>query len=115
MPPDENDPRVQAALAELRERILRHYPAATFDVFLGAEGDLIWLRAIVDVDDLDEVTDIVLQRVVHVQVEEGIPVGVLGGWTDERLAEYYRQLAATRAATRDATTSRGAITGAGTT
>ncbi len=43
VPPDKNDPRIQAALAELRERILRHFPAATFDVHLSPDGDIVWL------------------------------------------------------------------------
>ncbi len=114
VPPDKNDPRIQAALAELRERILRHFPAATFDVHLSPDGDIVWLDAIVDVDDLDEVTDIVLEREVELQVEEGVPVGVMGRWPEERIAEYDRQLAATRAEASGAATARGAVAGEGT-
>ena len=77
IPPDEQDPRIQAALVELRERILQHYPATTFDAYVGAEGDMIWLHATADVDDTYEVECVVSDRVVDMQSEEGLPVGVI--------------------------------------
>lgn len=75
--PNENDPRIQAALAELRALILRHFPDTTFIVHRGEEPVVgIYLRPIVDVEDLDEVGELVTPRLVDMQVEEGLPIYV---------------------------------------
>lgn len=94
--PDENDPRIQAALKELRERILQSYPAVTFDTFVGAEGDMIWLEVTADVDDPYEVRSVVSDRIVDMQSEEGIPVSVTVLWPKQRYREYERQQASRR-------------------
>ena len=86
--PDIDDPRIQAALAELKGMILAKFPMAEFDVSRGPDLDAVWLEAIVDVDDLDEVTGVVFPRIVDMQVEEGLPVYVVGGWTPERFHRY---------------------------
>jgi len=86
--PNLDDPRIQAALEELQAMILAKFPAATFDAYLGPDSDGIWLAATVDVDDLDEVTDVVISRIVDMQVEEGLPVNVVGDWPPERLHAY---------------------------
>jgi hypothetical protein len=89
--PDLDDPRIQAALEELQAMILAKFPAATFDAYLGPDSDGIWLAATVDVDDLDEVTDVVFPRIVDMQVDEGLPVNVVGDWPPERLHAYIVQ------------------------
>lgn len=94
--PDENDPRIQAALKELRERILQSYPAVTFDTFVGAEGDMIWLEVTADVDDPYEVRSVVSDRIVDMQSEEGIPVSVTVLWPKQQYREYERQQASRR-------------------
>lgn len=112
--PDENDPRIQAALAELRERILQSYPAVTFDTFVGAEGDMIWLEVTADIDDPDEVRSVVSDRIVDMQSEEGLPVSVMVLWPAERYREYFRQQAVSPAEERGAPTAQGAAgSGAG--
>lgn len=94
LPADENDPRIQAALAELRELIARRYPDADFTIFHGEDPDSISLRVEIDVDDLDEVYDVVVDRLVDMQVEEGLPVEVVTVWPIHRVTEYLRQQAA---------------------
>lgn len=89
--PNLDDPRIQSALDELRSMILKRFPEATFEVGLHPDLDGIWLVAIADVDDLDEVTDVVISRVVDMQVDEGLPVYVVGGWPPERLRAYLRE------------------------
>lgn len=75
--PDERDPRIQAALAELRERILQRFPEATFTVSRGEDPEGIYLKPIVDVADVDEVADVFTDRLIDLQVEEGLPVYVV--------------------------------------
>ncbi len=72
--PTLHDPQVQTRLAELRATISRTYPAATFTVARGEDPEGIYLTATVDVDDLDDVTELVLDRLIEIQVEEGLPL-----------------------------------------
>ena len=90
VPPDEDDPRIQAALAELRDRIRQHYPDATFDTYLGAEGDMIWLRVTGDVEDPYDVRNVVGDRILDMQSEEGLPVSVIVLRIDDRVKEHDR-------------------------
>jgi uncharacterized protein (DUF433 family) len=69
-------PRAQAALDELRAMIAAHFPQATFATFKGYEPAGIYLRATVDVDDIDEVFAVVRDRLLDIQIEERIPVYV---------------------------------------
>jgi hypothetical protein len=62
-----------------------------FRVEKGADLDAIWLVAIADVDDLDEVTDAVFSRTGNVQVNEGLPEYVVGNWPPERIPEDLRR------------------------
>lgn len=91
--PDERDPRIQRALGELREIILRHNPAATFRVRLGEDPVGIYLIPTVDVEDLDHVADVFIDRLVDMPVEEGLPVDVFPDWPLERIREQQRRAA----------------------
>src|SRR5258708_28663491 len=72
------DERTQSAVQELEETIRRHYPTATFELSRAADNpEGIHLIATVDVDDPDEVGDLVIDRVVEMQVEEQIPLHVI--------------------------------------
>jgi hypothetical protein len=82
------DPRVQAALVELRRLISDRYPAATFDIFRGEDPDGVYLRATVDVDDTDEVIDVFIDRLVDLQVDGGLPVYVVMAVPPERVARH---------------------------
>ncbi len=89
--PDEHDPRIRAALAELRGLIAARYPDATFAVYRGEDPEGLRLAATVDVEDLDEVMDVFLARLVDLQVEEGLPVFVVLDWPIERVREQPRR------------------------
>jgi hypothetical protein len=71
------DPRIEAAVAEMQAMIMAHYPAATFDVAAGEDLEGIYVPATVDVDDTDEVFDVVVRRLLELQVEERIPIYVI--------------------------------------
>lgn len=88
---DALDPRVQAALDELRDTIQKHYPTARFAVSRGHdEPENVHLMTIVDLDDPDEVLDLVIDRVVNLQVEERIPVHVIPIRPVERVLQEMR-------------------------
>lgn len=95
------DPRTQGALDELRRVIEERYPGAQFDVAFGHdEPKNVHLMTAVDLDDPDEVLDLVIDRLVELQVEERIPVYVIPLRTPER------RLAALRAEQRPERTVR---------
>ena len=72
------DPLIQNALDELRRMILQHYPEATFQVSRAEDDpEIIHLTATVDVEDTDEVVDVVVGRMLALQVDEGVPVYVI--------------------------------------
>lgn len=91
-----DDPRIRSALDELRGMILKRFPDPTFEVGPHPDMDGIWLVAIADVDNLDDVTDIVFPRNVDMRVDEGPPVYIGGDWPPERVRENPRQQRAQR-------------------
>ena len=70
-------PRMQEAIAELHDLIASCYPEAMFTVSEGDDPEGIDLNATVDVEDMGEVVDVFLDRMVDFQVEEGLPVYVV--------------------------------------
>jgi hypothetical protein len=91
------DPRCDRAIAELQELIKTKYPGASFAVRAGIDDpEETWLSARVDVDDPDEVMDVVVDRMLELQLDEGIPVYVLPLRTLERAAALREQVAAER-------------------
>ena len=97
IPADENDPRIQAALEELRGMILDKFPGATFTVTYGDDPEGIYLNPTVDIEDLDEVTNVILSRMVDMQIDEGLPVYVVPEWPDHRIEAYWREQRARQA------------------
>jgi hypothetical protein len=85
------DPRMQAAVTELQELIQTHYPGTTFTVGEAEDPDGVYLRAIVDVDDTDEVTEVFIDRMIDLQVEDGLPIYVVPVRTLERVAALRQQ------------------------
>lgn len=84
------DPRMQFAIVDLQDLIRQHYPDVTFSV--GPIGDTpgIWITAMVDLEDPDEVVDLVIDRVVEMQESDGLPLHVLPHRTPERIAAMRR-------------------------
>ncbi len=68
------DSRRQQAVAELTGTIKQRYPTASFDVG-PAEDDpeVTHITAVVDLDDPDEMADLMMDRVLELQLEQGIP------------------------------------------
>lgn len=93
-------PRIEHAIAELKGLIDRQYPNATFAVRAGEDPEGVYLVATVDVEDMGEVVDVFLDRLVDFQVDEELPVYVLAVRPLERnLAILARQQEATASRT----------------
>ncbi len=80
------DPRVQAAIGELQDLIRSHFTSAIFEVGEASDPDGVYMRAIVDVDDTDDVTEVFIDRMIDIQVSEGLPIYVVPVRTPERIA-----------------------------
>ena len=80
-------PEMQGAIDELKAIILAHYPETAFRVTPSPEErDAVHLKAIVDVDDTDEVVDLVIDRMMEMQIDDGLPIYVVPVRTPERRA-----------------------------
>jgi uncharacterized protein (DUF433 family) len=84
-------PRVQAALDELRAMIAARYPEASFSAYTWYDTAGIYLEATIDVDDTDEVRDVFWDRLIDMQVEDGIPVYVSVRQPRERVWAQFRE------------------------
>ncbi len=69
-------PRMDEAVRELQGLISASFPDATFAVEEGSDPEGVYVVATVDVPDTDEVVAAVGDRLVAMQVDEGIPVYV---------------------------------------
>jgi hypothetical protein len=69
-------PRIKEALSELRSLITARFPQASFVVEEGFDPEGIYLVPTVDVVDTDDVISVVGDRLVALQVDEGLPVYV---------------------------------------
>jgi hypothetical protein len=80
------DSRTLCAIEELQRLILQHYPAATFEVQLGQDDpEAIHLVARVDLEDTDAVLDLVMDRMMEIQIEDEIPIFVIPTRPPERV------------------------------
>jgi hypothetical protein len=95
-PVDTHDPVIQSAVDELRGMIQKHFPTAQFSVYEGEDPHGIYLEAVVDIDDIDQVMDVVVDRLVDMQVEEGLPVYVSPRRTRARDEAIWREQLAER-------------------
>src|SRR5436853_764301 len=69
-------PRMEEALNELKGTISERFPQASFTVEEGFDPKGIYLVTTVDIADTDEVIAVIGDRLVELQVDEGLPVYV---------------------------------------
>jgi hypothetical protein len=80
------NPQVEHALDELKTMIRQRYPQAQFRVNRGQDDPAaIHLTAIVDVEDTEEVVDLVIDREMELQIDDGLPIFVIPVQPIERL------------------------------
>ena len=88
------DTRTQAALTDLKGLIKQHYPDATFHVMRSQDDpEAIHLVTTVDVEDRSGVLDVVMDRMMDLQIEEELPIFVIPIRPRERTLEIRRALA----------------------
>lgn len=68
------DPRTVSAIEELIALVRSQYPEATFDVGKGEDPSGTYIWAVVDVEDTDAVLDVVIDRLLEMQIEKHLPI-----------------------------------------
>jgi hypothetical protein len=86
------DPRMAGAVKDLQELILGRYPKATFELSHGEgdDPDGWYLTATVDIPDTDDVIDLVIDRLLHYQIDEDLQVYVIPVRPLEQVMEHWR-------------------------
>lgn len=79
-------PRMEAAIAEMKQIIAGRYPATVFSVYEWDDPEGIFLSAVVDTDDIEAVTDLFRDRILDLQIEDDLPLFVIPERTPERTA-----------------------------
>ena len=69
-------PRIKEAIHELEGLITARFPQAAFVVEEGVDPEGVYLITTVDIADTDEVINVIGDRLVELQVDEGLPVYV---------------------------------------
>jgi hypothetical protein len=82
---------MEDAVRELQELITRCFPEATFVVEEGVDPEGVYLVATVDIPDTDEVVAAVGDRLVELQVDEGLPIYVTPLRPIERVVTQLRE------------------------
>ena len=80
MPAEDYDtltPRLQRAVDELQHLIRQVDPLATFQVVAGDDPMGTYVLATVDVEDTELVMDAYMDRLLTLQIDEGLPLYVL--------------------------------------
>lgn len=72
-----SDPKLHAAVAELEDLIRRQYPDAIFAVGLGHDPEGVYLTPTVDVEDTEAVFDVVVDRLLELQIDDDLPLYVI--------------------------------------
>ena len=69
-------PRIKEAIQELEGLITARFPQATFVIEEGFDPEGVYMITTVDIADTDEVIDVIGDRLVELQVDEGLPIYV---------------------------------------
>lgn len=89
---NDHNPRVVSALSELQAIIRARYPSALFAVSRGEDPEGIYLTVTVDVEDTDVIVDLVIDRLLAIQIEESLPVYVIPVRPIARIAMMHQHL-----------------------
>ncbi|MCC7368855.1 MAG: hypothetical protein IT306_10555 [Chloroflexi bacterium] len=76
--------RLEPVIAELQQKVTGRYPEARFEVFEGEDPRGTYLRAIIDIEDTDEVVDLVVDPLLDLQVEQRLPLYFVASRSPER-------------------------------
>lgn len=86
------DPRRREAIAELTQLVQSNFPLTHVLVAPGEDNpEATHVIATVDIDDPDAVADLVMERMLELQLDGGIPVHLIPIRTSERTAQLLQQ------------------------
>jgi hypothetical protein len=68
---------MKAAIEEVKRLIAAGFPEATFSVEYGEDPVGVYLIATIDLEDLEEVRDLYRDRIVDLQVDDGLRLYVI--------------------------------------
>ena len=72
------EPKMQSAVDELQALIRQHHPEAQFRVSRDPDGsEAVHLNAVLDVDDTDLAADDFIERMMQIQIDDGLPLFVI--------------------------------------
>jgi hypothetical protein len=74
---DLSTPCLQAAIGEFQRLIQPHSPEATFQLEPGDDPTGMYVLATVDVEDTDAVVEVYIDRLLDLQIDEGLAVYVV--------------------------------------
>jgi len=80
------DERMQSAVNELQSVISEAFPVVEYELYVWDDPEGLYLRTVVDLDDTDEVTDHVIDRLVRMYFDEQLPIHLIPVRTPERRA-----------------------------
>ena len=89
-------PRMESAIDEMKDLIARHFPEVTFTLQVGEDPVGLYLIATVDRDELGEVIELYIDRLVDLQIDEQLALFVIPDRTPERNARLAAEQAAER-------------------
>lgn len=85
-PKKKSHARLASVINELKAMITARYPNAQFELVRATdEPESVHLVATVDVEDTDEILDLVIDRVLELNVEEGLPLHIIPVQPHERI------------------------------
>ena len=84
-------PRMTEAVRDLQSLISASFPQATFVVEEGVDPEGVYVVTTVDIPDTDEVIEAIGDRLVTLQVDEGLPVYVTPLRPVERVVAQLRE------------------------
>ncbi len=71
------DRPMERAIEQLKAAITEQYPQAAFVIVRGEDSDGIYLKTIVDLEDVDQVVDSIRDKLYELQVERALPIYVV--------------------------------------
>ena len=83
--------RVQAAIGELQRLIQQYHTEVTFQVEPGDDPPGMYVPATVDVEDTDEVIEVYIDRLLELQIDDGLAVYVVPGVPSGMCADLMRR------------------------
>jgi len=74
---DRDENRMETVVLEFQHLIEQHYPHARFEVKSGDDPVGTYLIVTVDIEDPDEVVDVYVEKLLALQVDEGLPLYII--------------------------------------